>query len=82
MTIREEMDFEDIRRTAWSGAVATADRIEEEGKGDEFMALLEEMYPNGMDRTELHDLMWFDSEWIFENIVITDDEEEEEDDEE
>lgn len=34
MKVFDEMDFNDIRRTAWSGAVDTAERIEREGKGD------------------------------------------------
>lgn len=82
MKVFDEMDFNDIRRTAWSGAVDTAERIEREGKGDEFCDMLEELYPDGISRTELNDIMWFDSDWIFETLGISEEEEEEEEREE
>lgn len=42
------------------------------------MSLIEELYPDGIGRTELNDIMWFDSDWIFETLGISEDEEEEE----
>jgi hypothetical protein len=78
MTVVDEMNFNDIFRTAWGGAVDTAERIEREGKGDAFCAMMEELYPEGIDRTALNDIMWFDADWIFETLGITEDEEEEE----
>lgn len=51
-----------------SGARYTADRIQDEGKGEAFMELIEELYPDGIDRTALNDLMWFDSDWIYESL--------------
>lgn len=71
MKVFDEMDFNDILRTAWRGAVDTAERIEREGKGDEFCDMLEELYPEGISRVELNDLMWFDSDWIFETLGIS-----------
>ena len=82
MKVFDEMNFNDILRTAWSGAVDTAERIEREDKGDEFCAMLEELYPEGISRVELNDIMWFDSDWIFECLDIKDEEEEEEESEE
>lgn len=79
MKVFDEMDFNDIRRTAWSGARDTVERIEDEGKGNEFMSLIEELYPEGIDRTALNDLLWFDDEWIFECLGIKDEEEGEDD---
>lgn len=78
MKVSDEMDFHDIRRTAWSGAVDTAERIEREGKGDEFCDMIEELFPDGIGRTALNDIMWFDSDWIFETLGISEEEEEEE----
>lgn len=78
MKVFDEMDFNDIRRTAWSGAVDTAERIEREGKGDEFCDMIEDLYPDGIDRTLLNDIMWLDSDWIFETLGISEEEEEEE----
>jgi len=63
---------------AWSGAVDTKTRIIEEGKAEEFDNLIDELYPEGLSETALNDLLWFEEDWIFENLGISDDEEEEE----
>lgn len=55
---------------AWSGAVDTQDRIISEGKADEFDNLIEELYPDGLSETALNDLLWFDEDWIFEQLGI------------
>ena len=51
---------------AWSGAIETLDRIRREGKCEELEVILEELYPDGMDETELNDLLWFDCDTVFE----------------
>lgn len=69
----------------WSGAVATADRIWEERGTEgwnELEAILEDAYPDGMDETELNDLLWFEPETIFEWLGIGDEENENEEEEE
>lgn len=66
-------DFE-----AWSCAVDTKERIIEEGKEDEFENLIDEMYPEGISSVHLNDLLWFESDWIYETLGIKDEEEEEE----
>ena len=69
----------------WSGAVATADRIWEERGTEgwnELEAILEDAYPDGMDETELNDLLWFEPETIFEWLGIGDEEDEDEEEEE
>ena len=71
ITVSEEMSWHDIYESAWSGARYTAERLQEEGKGDEFMGLIEELYPDGIGRTALNDLMWFDSDWIYESLGMT-----------
>ena len=63
---------------SWSGAKNTQDRIVEEGKENEFDAMIEELYPDGLTDTELNDMLWFEEEWIYETLGITDDEEEKE----
>lgn len=71
----------------WSGARPWFEIIEQQGKLDELDAFLEEMYPEGIEDGELNDLIWFEPEYVFENIGIRydfqndrliDDEEEEE----
>lgn len=55
---------------AWSGGKSTLDRIISEGKCEEVEALLEELYPDGMTDTELNDILWFESDWIYESVGI------------
>ena len=66
---------------AWSGAKETQQRIIDENKEDEFDQLIEELYPDGLDETQLNDILWFEEDWIFESLGITDEEEDEEEDE-
>ena len=61
---------------AWSGAKETKKKIMEEGKAEEFDALIEDLYPDGIDETHLNDLLWFEEEWIFECLGITEETEE------
>jgi len=61
---------------ALSGAKDTQETILNEGKGEEFDSLIEELYPDGIDETQLNDLLWFDEEWLYEVLGIADEEEE------
>ena len=68
----------------WSGAVATADRMwgERGTEGvDQLEASLEDLYPDGIDETDLNDLLWFDADTVYEWLGIEDEEDEDEDDE-
>ena len=66
----------------WSGAVDTAKRISEADKWDDLEAILEDIYPDGMTDTQLNDLMWMDSETVYEWLGISEEEEEDEEEEE
>ena len=68
MTITYELDLE--RFEAWSGAKDTLDRIQREGKCGLLEQILEDTYPDGMTETELNDLLWFDSESVYEWLGI------------
>ena len=68
MTITYELDLN--RFEAWSGAKETLERIQREGKCAELENVLEELYPDGMTETELNDLLWFDSETVYEWLGI------------
>lgn len=57
----------------WIGAKDTAKRIDEElgEKGwDELEAILEEIYPEGIDETQLNDILCFEPETIYEWLGI------------
>lgn len=61
----------------WSGAVDTWDKIERNGKEEELEQLLEEMFLDDIPTdTQINDLLWFDSDWVLEQLGISDEEEE------
>lgn len=68
MTITYELDLNSFE--AWSGAKDTLDRIQREGKCSLLEQILEDTYPDGMTETELNDLLWFDSESVYEWLGI------------
>lgn len=55
---------------AWSGGKDTLNRVINEGKCDLLESILEDMFPDGMTDTELNDLLWFDSESVYEWLDI------------
>lgn len=75
MIITSEIRFEDFK--PWCGAKATFERILEEGKERDFESLIEELYPEGTSDTTINDILWFDSDWVYEALGISDEEEEE-----
>ena len=68
----------------WSGAKDAVKYLTDE-ELDSIESQLEELYPNGMDETEINDFFWFDddtiAEWLgydsFEDIMKREEEEEE-----
>ena len=77
MIIKTETTLGDF--TTWSGATDTQARIMNEGMASEFDSLIEDLYSDGIDETTLNDLLWFESEWIYESLGMTTEKEEEED---
>ena len=75
MTIKTETNLRNFK--AWSGAVDTKKIILDAGLEEEFEILIDELYPNGLSDTELNDILWFDADWILENLGIKEEEEEE-----
>ncbi len=68
MTIKSDISLENFG--AWSGGRSTLDRIINEGKCGELESMLEDLYPDGMTDTQLNDLLWFDSDTVFEWLGI------------
>ena len=75
MIIKTEKNLRNFE--AWSGAIETKNLILDAGLEEEFEGLIEELYPDGLSDTELNDILWFDSDWILENLGIKEEEEEE-----
>ena len=73
MIIKTEKNLRNFE--AWSGAIETKNLILDAGLEEEFEGLIEELYPNGLSDTELNDILWFDSDWILENLGIKEEEE-------
>lgn len=82
MRVCEEISFNDLMNRCWSGATDTLETIQENDYEDELMNFLEEeFYDEVPTLTAINDLLWFDSEYVFERIGLDLTEEEEEDDE-
>jgi hypothetical protein len=64
-----------INFESWSGATDTKKRIIEESKVVEFDSYIEKCFPDGLTNTELNDILWFDSENVFEYLGISEEEE-------
>lgn len=65
----------------WGQAVEVYDKIVDEDKLDELNNLIEEMYPEGINETDLNDLLAYESEWVgsmlnIPNLDVSEDEEE------
>ena len=72
MLIKTETNLRNFK--AWSGATKTKNLILDAGLEEEFEMLIDELYPEGLTDTELNDLLWFDSDWILENLGIKEEE--------
>ena len=68
MKISMEMNL--VNFNAWAGAVDTKEKIIEANMTEEFEAMIDELYPDGIDATELNDLLWFNADWILEALGI------------
>lgn len=61
----------------WGGAVSTAQRIWDECGSEGFEQLetvLEDLYPDGIDETALNDLLWFETDTVYEWLGIDNEE--------
>lgn len=70
MEIKKDYDFEDLKRNSWSGAINTLKKIEENEKEEELMQLLEYTFEDVPSEIEVNDFLWFDDDFIFENLGI------------
>lgn len=71
-----KMDFMDLLENCWSGAIDTLEYIKENDKEEDLLYLIEELDLHEM--TEINDFLWFDDEYIYESLGITEEDEEEE----
>ena len=68
MKITSEISLKNFK--AWSGAKDTLNKLIELDKCEELEFILEDTYPDGISETQLNDILWFESEWIYETLGI------------
>jgi len=74
MTITKEVRSWELKNELWSGGLHTFDKIAENCKVPDLIELLEELYPDGAGITTINDLLWFEADYIYEQLNIeTDD---------
>lgn len=67
MTIKTEQSLRNFE--FWSGAKSNAEQLTIE-ELDTLENVLEDLYPDGMNETEINDLFWFDFERICELLGL------------
>ncbi len=69
MKITYELNLRNFK--AWNGAVNTLNNIIEEDKIDLLEGILEDHYEE-LTETQLNDILWFDTEWIYNVLNMED----------
>ena len=80
MRVYQDISISDFE--TWSGAKDTQRVIIENDKENEFDNLIDELYPDGLTDTQLNDILWHESDWVFKTLRISDEGEEETDENE
>lgn len=70
ITIKKEYNFDDLYNNSWSGALYTLKEISRQDKEDELMYLIQESFSDIPTDTEVNDFLWFEDEFIFEQLGI------------
>ena len=73
MEIKKEINgFYELADMVWSGAVDTIADIQNANKENEFMDFLEMVFCDDVPTdTEVNDFIWFERDYIYENIGLT-----------
>lgn len=75
MEIRKEINgFYELADMVWSGAIDTLEDIQNANKENEFMDFLEMVFCDDVPTdTNVNDFIWFERDYIYENIGLTKD---------
>lgn len=75
MEIKKEINgFYELADMVWSGAIDTIADIQNANKENEFMDFLEMVFCDDIPTdTEVNDFIWFERDYIYENIGLTED---------
>lgn len=63
MKITKEVSLEDFE--AWSGAKDTLNELTS-SECEQLELQFEKLYPDGMDETQVNDILWFERDWVAE----------------
>ena len=74
LSIIKDINWFELKDELWSGALDTLGTITDNGKLQDLMSLLEDMYPEPVSITTINDLLWFDDEFVFDQLGIEIDE--------
>ena len=58
----------------WDAAVSTFDKIQNAGKMNALEQLIDDMYPEGINKTELNDLLAYESDWVYSMLDMPNEE--------
>ena len=79
MYIKRDYDFNELFQNSWSGAINALKEIEKNDKENELMEFLEVVFSESVPtETEVNDFLWFESDYIYKSLGMSDNEEEEE----
>jgi UDP-N-acetyl-D-mannosaminuronate dehydrogenase len=67
---KECCDLYSLRNELWSEAVNTVNTVVKNDKTAELMELLEAIFDEATDIMTINDFLWFDSEYIYEELGI------------
>lgn len=71
LKVTEEYDFDTLYNNACGQVVSILNEIDEADKSEELMDFLEDLYPDGVDKVELNDLISYDWEWLYKQIGMS-----------
>ena len=78
MYIKKYVEWNDIKENAWAGAAPVCEEIENQGREEEAMSLIEGVFYDGVpDETDVNDFIWFD---LADMMNLYDEDEEEDED--
>lgn len=75
MEIKKEINgFYELADMVWSGAIDTITDVQNANKENEFMDFLEMVFCDDVPTdTEVNDFIWFERDYIYKNIGLTED---------
>ncbi|MCL2494107.1 MAG: hypothetical protein FWE98_00435 [Oscillospiraceae bacterium] len=70
LSIVKEISGYELKDELWSGALDRLETITQADKLHDLMDLLEEIYPEPVGITTVNDLLWFEEDFLFEQLEL------------